>query len=102
MLQAAQGHAGGDSCHACCAQIGVIPARYQSARFPGKPLVSILGKPMVVRTWEQALKATTLSKVVVATDSEQIAETCRAAGAEVVMTSDACPNGPPLCPLLTP
>ena len=78
-----------------CAQIGVIPARYQSARFPGKPLVSILGKPMVVRTWEQALKASTLSKVIVATDSEKIAETCRAAGAEVVMTSDTCPNGVP-------
>ena len=48
---------------------------------------------MVVRTWEQALKATTLSKVIVATDDDRIAETCRAAGAEVVMTSDACPNG---------
>ena len=75
------------------AQIGVIPARYQSARFPGKPLVPILGKAMVVRTWEQALKASTLSKVVVATDDDQIAQTCRAAGAEVVMTSHACPNG---------
>ncbi len=75
------------------AQIGVIPARYQSARFPGKPLVPILGKAMVVRTWEQALKARTLSKVIVATDDEQIAQTCRAAGAEVVMTSDQCPNG---------
>ena len=75
------------------AQIGVIPARYQSARFPGKPLVPILGKAMVVRTWEQALKAKTLSKVVVATDDDQIAQACRAAGAEVVMTSDTCPNG---------
>ncbi len=76
-------------------QIGVIPARFQSARFPGKPLVSILGKPMVVRTWEQACKATTLQKVVVATDDERIASACRKAGAEVVMTSSECPNGAP-------
>ncbi len=71
----------------------MIPARYQSVRFPGKPLVSILGKPMVVRTWEQASKATTLQKVVVATDDERIASACRDAGAEVVMTSSECPNG---------
>ena len=77
-------------------QIGVIPARFQSVRFPGKPLVSILGKPMVLRTWEQACKATTLQKVVVATDDERIASVCRNAGAEVVMTSSECPNGAPL------
>lgn len=74
-------------------QIGVIPARYESVRFPGKPLVSILGKAMVVRTWEQARKATTLQKVVVATDDERIAAACREAGADVVMTSSECPNG---------
>lgn len=48
---------------------------------------------MVVRTWEQASKATTLQKVVVATDDERIAEACRQAGAEVVMTSSECRNG---------
>ena len=45
------------------AQIGVIPARYKSARFPGKALVDILGKPMIVRTWEQACKASSLHHV---------------------------------------
>ena len=44
-------------------QVGVIPARYASVRFPGKPLADIMGKPMVVRTWEQACKASTLDLV---------------------------------------
>jgi len=73
--------------------VGVIPARYKSGRFPGKPLVDILGKPMVVRTWEQACKARTLDAVVVATDDERIADVCRRAGARVVMTSETCANG---------
>jgi 3-deoxy-manno-octulosonate cytidylyltransferase (CMP-KDO synthetase) len=71
----------------------VIPARYESQRFPGKPLVDIMGKAMVVRTWEQAKKAASLDHVVVATDDERIADVCRRAGAEVVMTSSECPNG---------
>ena len=75
------------------AQIGVIPARYQSVRFPGKPLVKILGVPMVVRTWQQACLCKTLSKVIVATDDERIAEACSQEGAEVVMTSVSCANG---------
>ena len=74
-------------------QIGVIPARYQSVRFPGKPLVKILGVPMVVRTWQQACLCKTLSKVIVATDDERIAEACSQEGAEVVMTSVSCANG---------
>ena len=45
-------------------QVGVIPARYASVRFPGKPLADIMGKPMVVRTWEQACKASTLDLVI--------------------------------------
>lgn len=77
--------------------VGVIPARHQSVRFPGKPLVDILGKPMIVRTWEQACKATSLSKVIVATDDDRIATVCRLAGAEVVMTSESCPNGSVRC-----
>ena len=71
----------------------MIPARYQSVRFPGKPLVKILGVPMVVRTWQQACLCKTLSKVVVATDDERIAEACSQEGAEVVMTSVSCANG---------
>lgn len=74
-------------------QIGVIPARYDSGRFPGKPLVVIMGKPMIVRTYLQAKKALSLERLVVATDDERIAEVCQAAGAEVVMTSRDCANG---------
>lgn len=74
-------------------QVGVIPARYESSRFPGKPLVNILGKPMILRTWERASQAQTLDALVVATDSEDIAQICRQAGAHVVMTSPTCANG---------
>ena len=77
-------------------QVAIIPARYESTRFPGKPLVPILGVPMIVRTYRQALKATTLDAVVVATDDERIAVVCREAGARVVMTDPDCPNGAPL------
>lgn len=75
------------------AQVGVIPARYASQRFPGKPLALIAGKPMIVRTLEQAKLATSLHKLIVATDDDRIAEVCRNAGADVVMTSPDCPNG---------
>ncbi|KAJ7565655.1 hypothetical protein O6H91_02G069500 [Diphasiastrum complanatum] len=77
--------------------VGIIPARYQSSRFEGKPLALILGKPMIQRTWEQAKLAKSLDAVVVATDDERIAECCRGFGAEVVMTSESCPNGTERC-----
>lgn len=48
---------------------------------------------MVVRTWEQACRATSLDRVVVATDDDRIADACRHAGADVIMTSADCPNG---------
>ena len=48
---------------------------------------------MVVRTWEQAKKAKRLDRVVIATDDDRIANVCRKAGAEVIMTSKSCPNG---------
>ncbi|MCQ2348428.1 MAG: 3-deoxy-manno-octulosonate cytidylyltransferase [Paludibacteraceae bacterium] len=64
--------------------IGIIPARYASTRFPGKPLVDICGKPMVQRVYEQAKKA--LNTVIVATDDERIYNTVKAFGGEVVMT----------------
>lgn len=64
--------------------IGIIPARYASTRFPGKPLVDICGKPMIQRVYEQAKKA--LDNVVVATDDERIYNTVRGFGGEVVMT----------------
>lgn len=64
--------------------IGIIPARYASTRFPGKPLALIGGKPMIQRVYEQAKKA--LETVVVATDDERIADCVRNFGGEVVMT----------------
>ncbi|VVA24471.1 PREDICTED: 3-deoxy-manno-octulosonate cytidylyltransferase [Prunus dulcis] len=77
--------------------LGIIPARFASSRFPGKPLVPILGKPMIQRTWERAKLATTLDQLVVATDNEKIAECCLGFGADVIMTSDTCRNGTERC-----
>ncbi|XP_073007629.1 3-deoxy-manno-octulosonate cytidylyltransferase, mitochondrial [Typha latifolia] len=77
--------------------VGIIPARFASSRFEGKPLVHILGKPMIQRTWERAKLASTLDHVVVATDDEKIAECCRAFGADVIMTSESCKNGTERC-----
>ncbi len=82
-----------DSLRFVLAQVGIIPARYKSQRFPGKPLALIAGKPMIVRTYEQAKQATSLHALVVATDDERIAAACREAGAQVVMTPEDCPNG---------
>lgn len=66
----------------------VIPARYRSSRLPGKPLVPIAGKPMVVRTAEQVSKAVPRERVIVATDDERIAAVCREHGIRVEMTND--------------
>ncbi|WP_122423895.1 3-deoxy-manno-octulosonate cytidylyltransferase [Pseudomonas viridiflava] len=65
----------------------VIPARYGSSRFPGKPLKVIAGKPMIQLVWEQARKSSA-QRVVVATDDVRIFEACQAFGAEVLMTRD--------------
>ncbi|HNK99107.1 MAG TPA: NTP transferase domain-containing protein, partial [Chitinophagales bacterium] len=65
----------------------IIPARYASTRFPGKPLVEIQGKSMIRRVYEQALSANIFSRVVVATDDERIFNHVQAFGGEVVMTS---------------
>jgi 3-deoxy-manno-octulosonate cytidylyltransferase (CMP-KDO synthetase) len=67
--------------------IGIIPARYQSTRFPGKPLAHILGKPMIQWVYERASMAKTLKKVIVATDDTRIIEGCHDLGIPVVMTS---------------
>ncbi|PQQ21471.1 3-deoxy-manno-octulosonate cytidylyltransferase mitochondrial [Prunus yedoensis var. nudiflora] len=77
--------------------VGIIPARFASSRFQGKPLVQILGKPMIQRTWERAKLATTLDHVVVATDDENIRDCCRSFGADVIMTSESCRNGTERC-----
>ena len=53
--------------------LGVIPARYASTRFPGKPLADILGKPMIWWVYQQAKRAKNLDEIIVATDDERIA-----------------------------
>lgn len=68
--------------------IGVIPARYKSSRFPGKPLVDILGKPMIWWVYRQCLKVKELDEVYVATDDKRIEEVCKQYGMSVIMTSD--------------
>ena len=65
----------------------VIPARFGSSRFPGKPLKTIAGKPMIQHVWEQACKSSA-ERVVVATDDRRIFEACQAFGAQVLMTRD--------------
>lgn len=67
--------------------IGIIPARYASTRFPGKPLADIHGKSMIQRVVEQAQKASLLAEVVVATDDERIEAHVKGFGGKVVMTS---------------
>jgi 3-deoxy-manno-octulosonate cytidylyltransferase (CMP-KDO synthetase) len=73
--------------------LGVIPARYGSTRFPGKPLVSLQGKPLIQWVIESAQKSRSLSKVVVATDDSRIEKAAREAGAEAVMTDPELPSG---------
>jgi len=67
--------------------ITIIPARYASVRLPGKMLLEIAGKPVVLHTLGQAKKARTVSRVIVATDDVRIYDVVRAAGGEAVMTS---------------
>lgn len=71
----------------------VIPARYRSSRFPGKPLVDLCGKPMIVRVWERCIAAVPAADVYVATDDDRIREVCLAHGIKVVMTPDDCLTG---------
>jgi 3-deoxy-manno-octulosonate cytidylyltransferase (CMP-KDO synthetase) len=65
--------------------LGIIPARFASTRFPGKPLADINGKPMIQKVYEQALLA--LEHVYVATDDQRIEETVKSFGGKVIMTS---------------
>ena len=68
--------------------LAVIPARFKSTRFPGKPLADIAGRPMIAWVWDQANKAKEVDRVVLATDDDRIAAYCRANSIDVVMTSD--------------
>lgn len=77
--------------------LGIIPARYASTRFPGKPLVEINGKSMIQRVYEQASKSKSLSEVVVATDDQRIADAVKAFGGNFVITSSNHPSGTDRC-----
>ncbi len=77
--------------------LGIIPARYASSRFPGKPLTSIAGKPMIQRVYEQALQASSLQHVIVATDDPRIFDAVIQFGGHVMMTSADHLNGTSRC-----
>lgn len=73
--------------------VGVIPARYASSRFPGKPLASLSGRPLVQHVYERACRSKSLSRVVVATDDLRICEVVAAFGGEVQLTGSHHPSG---------
>ena len=72
---------------------GVIPARLGSTRLSRKVLRTIAGRPMVEWVWRAAASCQAMNPVVVATDSEEVADVCRKRGVPVVMTSPECPSG---------
>ncbi|MCF8091008.1 MAG: 3-deoxy-manno-octulosonate cytidylyltransferase [Desulfotignum sp.] len=73
--------------------IAIIPSRYGSSRLAGKPLMSIAGKPMIQRVYEQAQKSSAVTQVWVATDDPRIVQAVQAFGGNAVMTSDTCRSG---------
>ncbi len=77
--------------------LGVIPARYGSTRFPGKPLLELKGKTMIQRVYEQAAKSNQLARVIVATDDERIYEHVKSFDGEVMMTSTDHQSGTDRC-----
>jgi 3-deoxy-manno-octulosonate cytidylyltransferase (CMP-KDO synthetase) len=77
--------------------LGVIPARYGSSRFPGKPLANIMGKPMIQRVYEQAKKCLLLDELIVATDDERIADCIRSFYGNVEMTPENLNSGTERC-----
>ena len=77
--------------------IAIIPARFASTRFPGKPLVKIGSKTMIELVFEQASKCELVNKVMVATDHAGIRDAVLAFGGQVVMTSESCQSGTDRC-----
>lgn len=71
----------------------VIPARYASTRYPGKPLIEIKGKSLIQRVWEKCAEALEPQHVYVATDDDKIAAHCKQNGMQVLMTSSTCLTG---------
>ncbi|MDR2504371.1 MAG: 3-deoxy-manno-octulosonate cytidylyltransferase [Deltaproteobacteria bacterium] len=76
-----------------CPIHGIIPARYASTRFPGKPLADILGKPMFWHVWHRASQCTQIRSVTLATDDERIFTAAERQGVPVVMTGTDLPSG---------
>lgn len=83
----------GESSEKKISVLGVIPARYKSSRFEGKPLVEINGVPMIKRTYNQAKKSKLLDGLLVATEDKRILEYCESEGIPVMMTSSECLTG---------
>lgn len=80
----------------------IIPARFASARYLGKPLVDLRGatgeaKSLIHRSWDAAMAVTGVDRVVIATDDDRIKDAAEAFGAEVIMTSQSCQNGTERC-----
>ena len=73
--------------------LGVIPARIGSSRLPRKPLQPLLGRPLVIWVWKRARRMDFLDRLIVATDSEEVARVCRQEGADVQLTSPGHPSG---------
>lgn len=73
--------------------VGIIPARYASTRFPGKPLADIAGQTMIQHVFDRACRATTLEEVLVATDDQRIFDAVLRFGGEAIMTSPDHPTG---------
>lgn len=77
--------------------LAIIPARYASSRFPGKPLIDIQGKTMIKRVYEQVTKSTLVSKVIVATDDQRIVNEVSDFGGHVMLTSEHHESGTSRC-----
>lgn len=77
--------------------LGIIPARYQSSRFPGKPLIDLKGKSMIQRVYEGAKKAASIHTVVVATDDQRIVTEVERFGGKVVLTESTHQSGTDRC-----
>src|SRR5262249_59767552 len=76
-------------CNRLMRSVGVasVPTRYASTRLPGKPLIEIGGKPMILRVVERAKQGASINRVIVATDDERVFQVVAGAGVETVMTS---------------
>ena len=73
--------------------LAVIPARWKSRRFPGKPLYKLAGREMIARVWDRVIKTPSVNEVMVATDNNEIADFCHLNDMNVIMTREDHPTG---------